>query len=178
MAAQVDFDDHSGRSCLWELTPFHLRNWRLSRIKFWKKAICGFGHFFASFEEDFVFFVFLFFCLSVFFVFLVFCLFAFLSFCLFVFLSFCLFIFLSFCLFVFLSIFVSKFLSGSDSLTDWLTKVRYRAARAAKRYVFFGSPGCRAHCKCAGFLWLNTHLFVHVSGWAETLSTFVATIYL
>ena len=81
-----------------------------------------------------------------------FCLFVFLplsllSFCLFVFLSFCLFVFLSFCLYVFLSRHHSDEMSEGLEVSkvticvkilkwhpviDSLTKVRYRAARAAK----------------------------------------------
>ena len=67
---------------------------------------------------------------------------SFLSFCLFVFLSFCLFVFLSFCLFVLTSCWSNVWKVSSlkchalcwkwHSLTDSLTKVRYRAARAAK----------------------------------------------
>ena len=70
-----------------------------------------------------------------------------LSFCLFVFLSFCLFVFLSFCLYVFLSRHHSDEMSEGLEVSkvticvkilkwhpviDSLTKVRYRAARAAK----------------------------------------------
>ena len=72
-----------------------------------------------------------------------------LSFCLFVFLSFCLFVFLSFCLYVFLSRHHSDEMSEGlevskvticvkilkwHPVTDSLTKVRYRAASAAKNH--------------------------------------------
>ena len=70
-------------------------------------------------------------------------LFVFLSFCLFVFLSFCLFCLFSFCLFFLTSLrsnvwrvssFKSHYLCQNSkvAVTHWLTKVRYRAARAAK----------------------------------------------
>ena len=91
------------------------------------------------------------------FVFLSFCIFVFLSFRLFVFLSFCLFDFLSFCLFVFLSRHQADQMSERSQvskvtlcvkiqkwqwLTQWVTKVRYRAARAAKNtlYEVIGTP--------------------------------------
>ena len=86
---------------------------------------------------------------------LYFCLFVILSFYLFVFLSFYLFVFLSFCLFVFSSWQHSDQMSEGfqvskvslcvkilkwQSLTHWvsesLTKVRYRAARAAKNIFY------------------------------------------
>ena len=89
-----------------------------------------------------------------------------LSFFLFVFLSFCIFL-LSFCLDIMLikclkglkcqkSLFVSKFRSGSQSVSDWLTKVMYRPARAAKKEL--RREKIRQSNKPKK-LWINQHYF-------------------
>ena len=112
-----------------------------------------------------------------------FCLFVFLpssllSFCLFVFLSFCLFVFLSFCLYVFLSRHHSDEMSEGLEVSkvticvkilkwhpviDSLTKVRCRAARAAKNFAQRLSFG-RAHpCPITRFFSLisfENHIFL------------------
>ena len=86
------------------------------------------------------------------FVFSPFCLFAFLSFCILVFWPFCLYIFMPFCLFVWTSCRSNVWRKSSlkshslcqnskvaltDPPTQSLTKVRYRAARAAKNHSRF-----------------------------------------
>ena len=106
-------------------------------------------------QYDTLFLVFVF-CL---FVFMSFCIFVFMSFCTFVFFSFFLFLFLS-CLFVFLLLvflsfyclsfcFLSDMSEGSQVskvtlcvkiqkwqwVSEWVTKARYRAARAAKNNI-------------------------------------------